>query len=315
MKKYPLFLKPIIKNAIWGGTSLVDRWGMERCGDNSAEAWTLSVREKEMSKITNGSAAGMTLDEYFRSVGYDSVSPDFDADSTFPLLIKFIDAKSDLSVQVHPDDAYAETVEKDVGKTEMWYIVEASEGAEIIYGLAEGVDEKAFKSAVDTDKLDGVMNRVKVKAGDCFFIPSGLLHAIGGGILIAEIQQNSDLTYRVYDYDRVDKNGNKRELHKEKAKDVTRSFTEAEIESLRYEGGREDGTLANSRYFKTYKINGERELDPDKSFISLLCIDGEGYIDHESEKYPVRKGDCVFLPRKMGKCRVFGGAEIICSEL
>lgn len=315
MKKYPLFLSPVIRSAIWGGNSLVDRWGMKSCADNAAEAWMLSVRKNEMSKITNGEAEGMTLDEYFDLVGYDSIRPDFVKDDTFPLLIKFIDARADLSVQVHPDDAYAKRVENDLGKTEMWYVVEASQGAEIVYGIAEGVDGTEFQKAVDTGELGHVMNRVKVKAGDCYFIPSGMLHAIGGGILIAEIQQNSDLTYRVYDYDRVDKNGNKRELHKDKAKDVTRVFSDEEIDGLRYERGRTEGILASSRYFKAYKITGEGELDPDDSFISLLCINGEGYIEHETQKYPIKKGDSVYLPCKMGRCRVYGGAEIICSEI
>ena len=161
MNRYPLRLQSVLKTAIWGGTRLIDEWGKSFDGA-LAESWELTVREKEMSKITNGIAKGMPLSEYIRTCGATSVSPSYSDGDRFPLLVKFIDAAASLSVQVHPDDEYAKSVENDSGKTEMWYIVDASEGAEIIFGLADGVEKDEFSKAVDAGEFDSVMQRVKV---------------------------------------------------------------------------------------------------------------------------------------------------------
>lgn len=318
MKKYPLLLTYIAKSAIWGGNTLSEGWGKRGDGDNIAETWELSVREKEMAKIQNGEASGLTLAEYFEAVGYDAVSPSYKKGDRFPLLVKLIDAHDRLSVQVHPDDSYASAVENDSGKTEMWYVVSAAEGAELIYGLAEGYDRESFAKAVETGEIDRAMNKISVKAGDCFFIPAGMVHAIGAGILIAEIQQNSDLTYRVYDYDRVGADGKKRELHTKKALDVVRPYTEAEVDAIRYSEGKNDDMLANNRYFKVSKkdINGKEELSAEKdSFLSLLCLDGEGELEFDGEIYPISKGDSYFCPAGMGGISVEGKLSVICSEL
>ena len=317
MKKYPVKLSYISKSAIWGGNTLKNKWNKVGNGDNIAETWELTVREKEMSKITNGQACRMTLAEYIRACGFDSVSPTYGDGDRFPLLVKFIDAADRLSVQVHPDDLYASEAENDSGKTEMWYIVDACDGAEIIYGLADGLNAEGFKAAVDRGELDSAMKKIKVKKGDCFFIPAGMLHAIGEGILIAEIQQNSDLTYRVYDYDRVGKDGKKRELHTDKAFCVVRPYTEAEVDAIRFSRGREEGCLANCDYFKVSRIcvNGERELSVGESFTSLLCVDGDGYIEHDGEKYEITKGDSYFCPAGMGCFNIVGELTLIASEI
>ena len=316
MKKYPLKLDCVAKSAIWGGNRLRESWNKQGDGENIAETWELTVREKENSKITNGEFAGMTLAEYInRCEG--AVSPEYRIGDRFPLLVKFIDAADSLSVQVHPNDVYAKDVENDSGKTEMWYIVDADEGAEIIFGLADGVGREDFAKAVDGGSLNGVMKRVKVKKGDSFFIPAGMLHAIGRGILIAEIQQNSDLTYRVYDYDRVGADGKKRELHTKKAMDVVRPFTDEEVDAICFSKGRAKDALVSSDYFSVYRleVNEASEVCADKCFVSLLCVDGEGYMEYCGEKYSVKAGDSYFLPAGMGTCNLRGKMTVIRSEL
>ena len=318
MKKYPVKISYIAKSAIWGGSVLSEKWGKVSDGENIAETWELSVREKEMATVENGEGKGLTLAEYFEAAGYDCVSPDYKKGDRFPLLVKFIDAHDRLSVQVHPDDAYASAVHNDSGKTEMWYVVDAEEGAELVYGLAEGVDNKGFADAVARGEISGAMNFVKVKGGDCFFIPAGMVHAIGAGILIAEIQQNSDLTYRVYDYDRVGADGKKRELHTERALDVVRPYSEAEVEAIRYSEGKTEGMLANNEYFKVFKavIDGKKSLNVgNDSFMSLLCIDGEGFIEYLGESYKISKGDSYFLPAALGEFTVNGRFTVICSGI
>ena len=318
MNKYPLKLTYIAKPAIWGGNALSVGWGKTSKDDNIAETWELSVREKEMAKITNGEGAGITLAEYFEAVGYDAVSSDYKKGERFPLLVKLIDAADKLSVQVHPDDDYAGRVEGDSGKTEMWYIVEASEGAEIIYGLADGVDSDGFRQAFEEGHLDTAMKKIKVKAGQTYFIPAGMVHAIGAGILIAEIQQNSDLTYRVYDYDRVGADGKKRELHTAKALDVVRPYTEEQVNAIRYSCGVDETLLANNDFFKVKRlcVSDCEKLTSDKnSFISLLCLDGKGEIVFNGEKYPISKGESYFCPAGMGEFQIEGSVEVICSTL
>ncbi len=318
MKKYPLKLSYIAKSAIWGGSILEKEWGKVCEGDNIAETWELSVREKEMARIENGVASGMTLSEYFDAVGYDCVSESFKKGDRFPLLVKLIDAAAPLSVQVHPDDEYASAFENDSGKTEMWYVLSAKEGAELICGLREGVDSDGYRQAVAEGRIESAMNYVKVKAGDCFFIPAGMVHAIGEGILIAEIQQNSDLTYRVYDYDRVGADGKKRELHTEKALDVVRPYAEQEINAIRYSEGYAPDMLANNKYFKVkaLAIEGENCLSVStRSFASILCADGEGCILHGGERYPLKKGDSYFCPAGMGDLTFIGDLRIVWSEI
>ena len=321
MNKYPLKLNYIAKSAIWGGKKLSESWGKLSDGDNVAETWELTVREKEMSKITNGECAGMTLAEYISLCGEDCVSPEFSKGDAFPLLVKFIDALADLSVQVHPDDDYAGRVESDIGKTEMWYIVEAAPDAKIVYGLADGISCEDFASAVRAGEISSAMKYVPVKAGECYFIPAGMLHAIGSGILLAEIQQNSDLTYRVYDYDRVGKDGKKRELHTEKALDVTKVFSEDDVNALRYECGdaadADDELLADSKYFRVVKkdVKGASTLGVGKSFCSVLCIDGNGSIEFGDKNYEVSRGDSYFCPANMGTLTLNGEMTLICSEI
>lgn len=321
MKKYPIKLSYTAKTALWAGTRLKTEFGKDSEYDTVSESWELSVRDDEMARVLNGEAQGMTLAEYFDVAGYDCVSPSFKKGDRFPLLVKLIDAADMLSVQVHPDDKYASAVENDSGKTEMWYIIDANEGAQLIYGLRDGETRESFAKAVIEGKIDSVIKRVPVKKGETYFIPAGMLHAIGAGILIAEIQQNSDLTYRVYDFDRVGKDGKLRPLHVDKAIDVTRPYSDDEIDRIRFSRGA-DGSfgelLANSDYFKVRKleVRGLKELAvSEQSFTSILCVGGEGSIEASGEIYPIRKGDSYFLPAKMGKYSVNGELTLIISEI
>ncbi len=321
MTKYPLKLTYTAKTALWAGKRLKEEYGKRTELERVSETWELSVREDEMARVVGGEADGMTLAEYFETCGYDCVSPAFREGDRFPLLVKFIDAEDYLSVQVHPDDAYAAAVENDSGKTEMWYIVDAKEGSQLIYGLKDGVTREDFAKAVGEGRIGDVINYCPVKAGQTYFIPAGLLHAIGSGILIAEIQQNSDLTYRVYDFDRVGADGKPRELHVDKALAVTRPYSEDEISSVRYEKGVvkcEGELLANSKYFKVRRLEqsgATRLMSTPDSFVSLLCTEGEGAIVTNGVSYAICKGDSYFIPAGMGEFRLEGDLTVIISEI
>lgn len=321
MKKYPLKLTYTVKTALWAGKRLKDEFGKTSEHERISETWELSVREGEMARIVGGDADGMTLAEYFEACGYGCVSTDFKRGERFPLLIKFIDAADILSVQVHPDDEYARRVEKDSGKTEMWYIIDAAEGARLVYGLKQGMTEEDFARAVSEKRIGDVLNSVPVKAGEVYFIPAGMVHAIGAGILIAEIQQNSDLTYRVYDFDRVGADGRLRPLHVEKALAVTRPYTDEEIAAVQFARGKtaEKGELlAASEYFKVTRlsVDGAETLTVgDDSFTSVLCIDGAGSIYYGDTEYRIVKGDSYFMPAGMGKFDIRGMLTVILSEI
>ncbi len=321
MNKYPLKLSYTAKTALWAGKRLKNEFSKRSDFDTVSETWELSVRDDEMAKILNGEAEGLTLREYFERCGYDCVTPDFKAGDRFPLLVKLIDANDILSVQVHPDDSYAGKVEHDSGKTEMWYIIDALEGSTLVYGLREGITKEDFAAAVAEKRLGEVMNYVPVSKGETYFIPAGMLHAIGAGILIAEIQQNSDLTYRVYDFDRVGADGKLRPLHVEKSLDVTRPFDSSEIENIRYARGKECDAgelLASSEYFKVRRLclDGAQGLTVTKdSFMSLLCLEGEATLLAGGKEYKACKGDSYFLPAGMGAFTAEGNATLILSEV
>lgn len=315
---YPLKLSYITKSPLWGGKRLLDGWGMQADADTVGEAWMLTVRDKEMSVIQNGACAGMTVREYINTYGNEVVGSMYDG-GDFPLLVKLIDACDKLSVQVHPDDDYAARVENDRGKTEMWYIVEADEGAEIIYGLKDGMSAEQFRTMVRDGHLADTMHHCPVKAGETYFIPSGMLHAIGAGILIAEIQQNCDLTYRVYDYERRGADGKLRELHVDKALDVTVPFTTAKVDAIRYEAGAADAeTLAHCRYFKTRKLNVQAPTTlavGNDSFAFLLCLEGKGEIVVGDKHYDVARADGYYLPATLGDITLDGDMTVLVASM
>lgn len=315
MKLYPIKLIPVVKEIIWGGDKLKKDYGKNADFDKLAESWELTVRPDGMNTVANGEYAGMTLGELIAKSGNKIVGSNYSGDR-FPLLIKFIDACDRLSIQVHPSDDYALKNENEFGKTEMWYIVEAEEGAELVFGLSKDYTKESFAKAVSEGTVENLLNRVKVHAGDVYFIPSGLVHAIGAGILICEIQQNSNVTYRVYDYNRPGKDGKPRELHVEKAKEVIVNYTPEEIEKMRFSGTakRTPDLLATCDKFTVYKhdISGEIEITADeRSFVSISFTEGEGNIVFDGAFYPFKKGDTYFLPAGMGKA-VIKAEKAVC---
>ena len=317
MKFYPLKLAHVAKAAIWGGERLRRNWGKQSDLPCVAETWELTVREKENNLVLNGEFEGQTLAAVLAQWGHDAIGTAHTGDR-FPLLIKFIDANDRLSVQVHPDDAYASAFENDLGKTEMWYVVEADKGAELMMGLLPGVSTADFAAAIQAGDPEPLLCHVPVKSGDCFFIPAGMPHAIGKGILIAEIQQNCDLTYRVFDYNRRDKDGNLRELHVEKAVTVSRPFTPAEVDAIRFAKGDGRSALVACPYFTVENIplNGMRKGQiSSESFAHLLCLSGSGELETECCKLTFTKGDSIFLPAGLGHYTLNGSATLLQSTL
>lgn len=313
---YPMKLRGVTKSPIWGGRRLLDGWGKTADSPTVGESWELTVREKENSVVTNGAFAGRTLASLIEEFPEEIVG-DTDLCGNFPLLIKLIDAADRLSVQVHPDDAYAAKIEGDRGKTEMWYIVEADPDAEIICGLCDGVDRATLRQAIADGTVEKVLIHKKVHPGETYFIPAGLPHAIGRGILIAEIQQNCDLTYRVYDYLRRQPDGSLRELHVDKALDVIRPFTDEEIDRLRFSaatGDRSPDLLADSRYFRVRRLVGEFTLPRASGMRHLLVIGGEGELICGGSRLAVGRGDSVFLPAALPPVAVTGNGEFLLSE-
>lgn len=290
MNKYPMRLVPYMREMIWGGDRLKRKFSKEASSDKIGEAWELTCRPEAVSVIANGEYSGEPLASVL-GCGYD-----------FPLLIKFIDACDKLSVQVHPDDDICDESGTPLGKTEMWYIIDADKDAFIIYGLCDGVTVEDLAAMVKANDYESGLKKVYVKPGDCYFIPAGQVHAIGKGILLAEIQQNSDTTYRFYDYGRISNDGKPRELHVEKALNVTRARSESEINMIRYSKGAVDGCLANCDKFKCLKhlttndspVSIQRDV-----FISLIFIEGEGYIECDGVKYPAKSGDTYYIPEEL----------------
>lgn len=313
---YPMLLKPAFKDYIWGGTRLRDDFKKDCDFDKIAESWELSCHKDGASTVANGEYAGLTLSEYIEKCGKSVLGSNCQKFENFPVLIKLIDAKDNLSVQVHPNNEYAKRVEGEYGKTEMWYVVDADEGASLLYGFKKEISKEEFKKRIENNTLLEVTNSVPVKKGDVFFIRSGTLHAIGKGILIAEIQQNSNTTYRIYDYGRVGKDGKPRELHIDKALDVTNlcpAVPYPETETVQKDGFSEK-LLSKCEYFTVYDlhIKDKAKMNVDeKSFVSLLFLTGDAKVIADGSELCVKKGDSVFIPAGMGEVTVSGETEVI----
>ena len=305
---YTLKLKPALKDYLWGGTRLKTEFKMETNLEKVAEAWVLSTHKDGASTVENGEYKGLSLTEAIEKMGRESLGKRGSSFDFFPILIKLIDAKDKLSVQVHPDDEYALKVEGEYGKTEMWYIVDCEEGAELYFGFKEKITKEEFKKRIEDNILTEVLNSVPVKKGDVFFIQSGTIHAIGSGILIAEIQQNSNTTYRVSDYGRRGADGKLRPLHIEKALEVTN------LDKPKAQKNLENGTLAECKYFKVKLLNLKNSLEievGDESFSSVLCLEGEA----EFCGITLKKGECAFIPANSGKICIKGNATLIESRV
>lgn len=314
-----LKLKPIFKDYIWGGNRLKQDFGFDTGFEKTAEGWMLACHKDGMNTVEGGKFDGQRFDDVINSEGLEKFAgKNCVKFPYFPVLIKLIDAFDNLSIQVHPDDEYARRVENEFGKTEMWYVLDATPGAELIYGFKEKISKEEFRQAIENNTLLNKLNRVKVKKGDLFFIEAGTVHAIGKGALIAEIQQNSNCTYRVYDYGRTGKDGKPRELHIDKAVDV--SVTEPPKYDIKPLGdeisfdGYVSQALASCDLFTVdrYEISKMVKLNADEnSFNHILVIGGVGEIDGRAAK----KGDSFFVPAAYGDYTVSGKLEILITKI
>ena len=302
-------LKPACKDYLWGGHRLVEEYGVEYDGEVLAEAWELSSHPDGPSIIVNGEYAGKTLREYLDAEGLEVLGTHCRRFREFPILAKFIDAKDTLSIQVHPSNAYALQNEGQYGKTEMWYVLDAEPGAFLYYGFKQEISKEEFAERIKNNTLLEVLNAVPVKKGDTLFIESGTLHAIGKGILIAEIQQNSNVTYRIYDYGRVGADGKLRDLHIEKALDVTRRIPIVH-------SGESYPHVADCDYFTVDKVNLDGRLTYrmqgtvyEESFLSILILDGSGTISNKGESISYKRGDSFFLPANSGDWQIDGECD------
>ena len=311
----PIKLSPAFKDYLWGGTKLMHRFNKKADMEIMAESWELSTHKDGESIVSTGEYKGLSLSQYVEKIGKDKLGRNAQAFDYFPILIKYIDAKQSLSVQVHPDDKYALQNEGEYGKTEMWYIVDCEEGAYIYYGFNRNVTKEELEKSIKENTLLEILNKVYVKKGDVYFIPSGTVHAIGAGNLICEIQQNSNSTYRVYDFDRRDANGNARPLHIEQAIAVSQLSPSPKQEGLK-DIAPDDKMLAECEYFTTRKINVDGVktiIVDDSSFRSFVIIDGKGEFTVGDTTLEIEKGDSVFLPAQNTECVLKGNCEVILS--
>lgn len=311
----PMLLRPVGKDYLWGGTRLKEEYNKNIDMEPLAETWECSTHPEGQSFVANGEFKGKTLAEVIK-IHPEYLGTKYKID--LPIMVKLIDAKQDLSVQVHPDDDYARKYENQNGKTEMWYVLDAEPGAKLIYGFAHPVNKEMLKNAVETDTVMKHLQKVNVNKGDVFFIKPGTVHAIGKGIIIAEIQQNSNVTYRVYDYNRKDKNGNKRELHFDKASDVLNMNVSKDIKQdpriIHYYPGCSREMLCRCGLFEVERIQVSGSFSfsvLETSFQILLCLNGKGELKTDNNFLEISKGDCVFMPADMGRCGIDGNTEIL----
>lgn len=319
---YPMALRAACKDYIWGGTRLRTEYGQHSDADKVAESWMLSAHPDGPSTVENGAYAGMTLSQVLETAGRAICGTDCAKFPDFPVLVKLIDAKDRLSIQVHPDDAYARAHGSSFGKTEMWYIVDCEPGASLYYGFNHSIAKEEFRRRIENNTLEEVLNKVPVHRGDVFFIEAGTLHAIGAGILIAEIQQSSNLTYRIYDYGRPGKDGKPRELHIAQALDVTR--LERPQRSARPQGEPEAFPGGVSTLLASCDIFTVREMElhdakftvGEESFHSLLCLSGEAsLLRRGGEELKLKKGSSVFLPAGCGPYRIRGNCTVLMTTV
>ena len=318
---YPLKFSPILKDKIWGGTKLKTLFNKPAETLKLGESWELSGYEGDESEVTNGYLAGNNLRElieiYMGELIGDTVFDEYGL--SFPLLFKLIDANENLSIQVHPGDEVAAERHNSYGKTEMWYVVDADKGSELIIGFNEDCSRETYLDAMAHDKVEDLLQKVPVSKGDVFFIPAGRVHAIGKGVVVAEIQQSSDITYRIYDYKRKDDNGNERELHTEQALDVI-DFTASKQPKTIYSPVLNETTpLVKCDYFTTNMVHFNKRLERNyatlDSFVAYMCLEGNFTIDFEGDKTTVSKGDTVLIPASIDELILMPDSDVTLLEV
>ena len=302
MNIYPLKFKPILKERLWGGEKLNKVLGKPIASNITGESWELSTVSGDVSEVSNGELANTSfqvlINDYAEELLGKSVVDRFGKE--FPILIKFIDAKQDLSIQLHPNDELAKKRHNSFGKTEMWYVMDANPGAELIVGFKNDVTKSEYSKSLEENTLLDLLNYEPVKEGDTFFINTGKIHAIGAGVLLAEIQQTSDVTYRVFDFNRKDKEGNLRELHTELALDAI-DYQKKDDFKVKYTNKKDAKNLmVDCPYFKTNFLNLENDFIQDTlnrgSFTIFMCVDGEGVVQTKSGEATIAKGETVLVP-------------------
>lgn len=313
----PILLKPSTKSYVWGGDKLKKEWGKQSPADNIAESWELSCNKEGESVIVGGEYDGLALSDYIARnpvcLGENCKEFEF-----FPVLIKLIDAKTNLSIQVHPSDDYALKNENQYGKTEMWYIVDCEKGSGVYCGFKKPMPLGVVNDLLEKGEILDCLNFIQVQKGDVIFIPSGTVHAICGGLVICEIQQNSALTYRLFDYNRLDKDGKKRELHIDKALNVIDTALFSVPNQTVKVVNENVKTLVECKYFTTYEMKITKTLIDEvgqDSFVALTAVDGNGEIECNGETFEIRKGDTYFLSAGMGKYSLKGQMTVIKTKI
>ncbi|MDF2434372.1 MAG: mannose-6-phosphate isomerase [Mucilaginibacter sp.] len=305
---YPLKFKTIYKDKIWGGQKIKtylhkDFGSLPNCG----ETWEISGVKSDVSVVANGELKGESLADLLEKYGEALVGKKVYAHfgNTFPLLVKFIDANEDLSIQVHPNDELAKKRHNSFGKTEMWYVIEADPGSTLIAGFNKELTQQEYLDKFNSGHLTDVLNKENVNAGDVFFLPAGRVHTIGKGLLIAEIQQTSDITYRIYDFDRVDDKGNKRELHTEEALAAIDYKHYPEYKTNYQPEKDKTIKLVSCPYFTTNLLDFTKGTEKDysnlDSFVIYVCMEGEFVVKFNGTDYSVKMGECLLLPKSVNK--------------
>ncbi len=318
MNIHPLKFSPILKERLWGGTKLKDVLGKPITNDITGESWELSAVPGDVSEVANGALAGTSLqqliDEHADTLLGKSVAARFGKE--FPILIKFIDAKKDLSIQLHPNDALAKERHNSFGKTEMWYIMDADPDANLIVGFNKDVSQEEYAKSLEDDTLLSLLNYESVQEGDTFFINTGKIHAIGAGVLLAEIQQTSDVTYRVFDFNRRDKEGNLRELHTDLALDAIDYKKKDDFKVGYSKNENTSNTMVDCPYFKTnfLKLTSDLIIDTAArdSFTIFMCVSGKAVISNEYGTASIQKGETILLPAASSEIRIKSvGAQLL----
>lgn len=315
MEVYPLIFKPILKDRIWGGTKLSSELNKEIPTQTTGESWEISTVPGDISVVANGIYKGTNLNElieqYPEEVLGKKIHKRFGFD--FPLLFKFLDAKDDLSIQLHPNDELAKKRHNSFGKTEMWYVMQADDDARLIVGFNEKSSPEEYLKNLNNKTLVSILDQVPVKKGDVFFLETGTIHAIGAGIVIAEIQQTSDITYRIYDFDRKDANGNTRELHVDLALEaINYDIVEAKKEYSSLEN--KSNEAVKCPYFTTNVIPLDGKLDKSKSddcFVVYMCTEGEFSVYYNQHNFEFNKGDTILLPSVLTDFQLVGKANLL----
>ncbi len=315
MKLYPLQFEPILKERIWGGTKLKSYLNKPITSEITGESWEISTVENDVSVVANGDYKGKSLNELIAGFPSEILGTKvYQAfGKQFPLLFKYLDAREDLSIQLHPNDELAKKRHNSFGKTEMWYVMQADSEARLIVGFKEKSSPEEYIQHVNDKTIVDILDSKKVQKGDVFFLATGTIHAIGAGNVIAEIQQTSDITYRIYDFDRVDANGNKRELHNDLALEAI-NYNTVEAERKYSKTENVSNAMVNCKYFTTnfIPLNGNMTIQKNKeSFTVYMCVDDNFDLIYDGKRYQYQKGDTILIPASMADFQLSGKASIL----